>query len=232
MAFDPKKFKVVKQISRKDILFSLARYEQSSRVVVGSSDAKLYMLDAMADKPTATAWDGGHKSYVSGLVMTPKHVVSGGWDGKLVWWDREKGKPVRHVDAHQRWIRRLTKSPNGKMIASVSDDMACRLWDADSGKMIRELKGHKPQTPHHFPSMLFTVRFSPDGKLLATADKVGHIVVWDVATGKQLATMEAPKDVYLGSQTADSLHRRHSLDCLFARLPATGGRWHQPNRQH
>ena len=206
MSFDSKKFKIVKQISRKDILFSVARFENSSRVVVGSSDAKLYTLDALAEKPEAKAWEGGHQSYVSGLVMTPKHVVSGSWDGKLIWWNREKGKPEKQVDAHKRWIRRLTQSPNGKMIASVSDDMVCRLWDSTSGKLIRELKGHKPRTPHHFPSMLFTVRFSPDGKYLATADKVGHIVVWEGATGKQLKTMEAPK-----MYTWDPKQRIHSI---------------------
>ena len=79
--------------------------------------------------------------------------------------------------------------------------MVCKLWDAESGKLLRELRGHEEKTPHHFRSMLFVCAFSPDGKHLATGDKVGHIVVWEVATGKQLAAVEAP-DTTWGSPLA------------------------------
>ena len=43
--------------------------------------------------------------------------------------------------------------------------MVCRLWDAATGKMRHELRGHEEKTPHHFPSMLYACTFSPDGKL-------------------------------------------------------------------
>jgi len=192
MSPDPTKFKIVKQLNRKDILFSLVRYPHSNQLVVGSSDARLYQLDALADKPRVKSWEAGHASYVTALVMTGRHVVSGSWDGQLIWWDRTNGQLVRRLKAHQRWIRRTALSPDGKTIASVSDDMSCRLWNAEDGKMVTELKGHEPRTPHHFPSMLYAVAFSPDGKLLATADRVGHIVIWDLPTRKQKATLEAP----------------------------------------
>jgi WD40 repeat protein len=87
----------------------------------------------------------------------------------------------------------VKSSPNGKLIASVGDDMVCRLWDAESAKLKHELRGHEPMTPTHFNTMLYTCAFSADGKLLATADRVGHIVVWDVAAAKAVTTLEAPE---------------------------------------
>jgi WD40 repeat protein len=132
--------------------------------------------------------------------------VSGSYDGRLIWWDIDKRVQVRAVEAHAKWIRRVVATRDGQTIASVADDMVCRLWDAATGKLVRELRGHQEKTPHHYPSMLYACAFSPDGKFLATGDKVGHIVVWETASGRQLGTMEAPI-----MYTWDPVQRRHSI---------------------
>jgi len=132
--------------------------------------------------------------------------VSGGYDGKLTWWDVSKKEATRTVEAHSKWIRQIAVSPDGKTLASVADDMVCKLWDASSGKLLHELKGHKEKTPTHFPSMLYAVTFAPDGKHLATGDKVGHVRVWETATGKFVTSLEAP-----GMYTWDGKQRTHSI---------------------
>ncbi len=205
MTADPSNLKVAKEIGRSDILFSLARVPQSSRVFVGSSDAKIYDLDVMAEKPEPKEL-AGHDSYVTGVVLADRFLISAGYDGRLIWWNFETGEQVRTVEAHKKWIRRTTTTPDGGTVISVADDMVCRLWNAESGELVRELRGHEPMTPHHFPSMLFCCTVSTDGKLLATGDKVGHIVVWELATGKQLATAEAPT-----MYTWDPKQRIHSI---------------------
>src|SRR5262245_1032948 len=202
-AANPDTLKVVKDISRKDILFALARVPNSSRLFLGSNDFKVYELDLAADKPEAKEL-GGHDSYVTGVALAGKVVVSGGYDGRLIWWDAESRAKVRAVDAHPKWVRGVAATRDGKVVASVADDMVCRLWDAEGGAMLRELRGHQEQTPHNFPSMLYACAFAPDGKHLATGDKVGHVVVWEVATGKPAATLEAPV-----MYTWDPVQRRH-----------------------
>lgn len=197
--------KLTKDFSSKGVLFSIARVPQSSRAFLGSSDFKVYDIDLAAAKPEPKEL-GAHDSYVTSVALAGNVLVSGGYDGQLIWWDAEQRTKIRAVNAHQKWIRRVTAAPDGKTFASVADDMVCRLWDVESGKMLREMRGHKEKTPHHFPSMLYAVAFSPDGKQVATADKVGHMVVWDVATGKELATMEAPV-----MYTWDPVQRRHSI---------------------
>jgi WD40 repeat protein len=77
-------------------------------------------------------------------------------------------------------------------LASVADDMVCRLWNAADGTLLHEMRGHAERTPQHFSSMLYNCVFSADGSKLATGDRVGHVVVWDVATGRQLAAVETP----------------------------------------
>jgi WD40 repeat protein len=197
--------KVLKDIASKGIAFALVRVPGSDRLLFGSSDFKVYDLDLEQAKPEPKPL-GEHTSYVTGLALAGKSAVSGSYDGRLIWWDIDARKQIRVVEAHSKWIRKVAASRDGKTIASVGDDMVCRLWDAASGKLLRELRGHQERTPNHFPSMLFVCAFSADGRFVGTADKVGHIVVWETATGKQTAAVEAP-----GMYTWDPVQRKHSI---------------------
>ena len=185
MPSDPTKLKQIKDIGIPSIAMCVARVPNSGRLIFGSSDFKLHEIDVFAEKPQPTAFGGeGHQSYVTGVVLTaPNIAVSGSYDGQLIWWDVEKREPTRKVKAHELWIRRLVISPDGKTIASVADDMQCKLWNAETGEMLRQFSDHKPMTPHDFPSMLHAVAFSADGKFIATGDKVGHVAIWEATSG-------------------------------------------------
>src|SRR5262249_40694768 len=148
------KFKLAKDASRSGIFLSIARVPSSSRVFAGCSDFKIYETDLAAAKPEFKELSG-HTSYVTGLALSGSTLVSGSYDGKLISWDTEKREQIRSVEPHQKWIRKLALSPDGKLVASVADDMVCRVWEVASGKMVHELRGHAEKTPHHFPSMLF-----------------------------------------------------------------------------
>jgi WD40 repeat protein len=201
----PEKFKIVKEISRPHVVFRLARVPETTKVFFGTSDFKVYAADT-ADAKFEAKELYAHESYVTGVTLVGKTLISGSYDGKLIWWDTETNKQIRSVEAHSKWIRNVIASPDGKLIASIADDMVCRLWDTSTGKKVHELRGHQEKTPHHFLSMLYAVTFSSDGKLLATGDKVGHVVVWNVADGKSLATLEAPV-----MYTWDQVQRLHSI---------------------
>jgi WD40 repeat protein len=202
---NPEKLKLVKDVARRDTVFCIARQPGSARLFFGTSEFKVGDIDLSQAKPEAQEL-GAHTSYVTGVALADKTLVSGSYDGRLIWWDTEKRTQVRGADAHAKWIRGVVASPDGKVVASVADDMVCRLWDAESGKMLHELRGHQEKTPHNFPSMLYACAFSPDGKHVASGDKVGHIVVWEAATGKQVTTLEAPV-----MYTWDPVQRRHSI---------------------
>ena len=202
---DPTTLKITREFSREDILLSVAHPGDASRVFVGSSDARIYELDTTTEKPEPQVMEG-HQSYVSGLVQTGTQLISGSFDGTLIWWDLETREQIRVVDAHQKWIRQMAISPDGSLVASVADDMVCRIWKTGKGKLVHELRGHAEKTPHHFPSMLYACGFSADGQFLATADRTGKAIIWDVRKGKQLASVEAPV-----MYTWDPKQRIHSI---------------------
>lgn len=213
--------KVLKELNRKEIFLSIARDAATGRLFCGASDFHIHVVDPLAEKPEFSQW-AGHTSYVTGLAMAAGKLVSGSYDGQLIWWDLAAdapaaagadgkangpgGKRVRTVAAHTKWIRKVVASPNGQLLASVADDMVCRIWESETGKLRWELKGHAATTPQHFPSMLFACAFHPSGEQLATVDKIGHVVVWDLTTGQPIITWETP-----AMYTWDPKQRIHSI---------------------
>jgi WD40 repeat protein len=61
-----------------------------------------------------------------------------------------------------------------------------KLWDATTGKELRNLQDHI--------DAVFSVSFSPGGKLLASASQDRTVKIWDIATGKRLFTLSDASD--------------------------------------
>jgi len=203
---NPTQLKTLKDIGYRGILLSLILEPDGQTLLAGGSDGKVLRF-ALSDEQSKPEELSGHTSYVTGLARAGDAVVSGAYDRQLIWWNVSERKPQRTLDdAHGKWIRDVVASPDGRLVASTADDMVCKLWDAASGQLVRELKGHEAKTPTHYPSMLFCCAFSPDGKHLATADKTGRIVVWDVDSGKEVVRLDGS-----GMYTWDPRQRRHSI---------------------
>ncbi len=63
----------------------------------------------------------------------------------------------------------------------LGNDKTVKLWNAENGKLVDSLVGHKEAV--HF------IQFSPDGKKIITASDDRTAKIWDAATGKLLADL-------------------------------------------
>ncbi|MFH7024731.1 MAG: AAA-like domain-containing protein [Heteroscytonema crispum UTEX LB 1556] len=89
------------------------------------------------------------------------------------------------LEGHKSWVFSVVYSPDGKTLASASDDSTIKLWNVATGKEISTLSGHK--------SSVRSVVYSPDGKTLASASDDSTIKLWNVATGKEISTLSGHK---------------------------------------
>ncbi len=81
-----------------------------------------------------------------------------------------------NLKGHTNAVSSICISPDGKILASGSNDQTIKLWsiESESGKEISTLKGHT--------NRVISVKFSPDGKILASGSQDKNIILWDIAT--------------------------------------------------
>ena len=83
---------------------------------------------------------------------------------------------------HEGPVLSVAWSPDGKTLASASDDQTIKLWEAATGKLVSTLQG--------YTGPVLSLAWSPDGKTLASGSRDQTVKVWEAATGRLLSTLK------------------------------------------
>lgn len=166
---------------------------KETAVFYGSEDYSVWKWNWVTNAKVEYTTDAWVRSLA--FVEEGKVLITGGYDGRLIWWPSatEKPTPIRTVDAHKGWIRAIDVSPDGTLIASVGNDLVVRFWDAKTGSKIREFVGQDPKNENalRHRSYIYNVAFHPDKKSFVTGDLYGNLIHWDIESGEPQRTWTA-----------------------------------------
>lgn len=130
----------------------------------------------------------GFQGWVHTVALHPTRqaiFAADSW-GKLESWNSLGEKAQRNwsnPEAHNGWIRQIAVSQDGSKIATCALDRWVRLWDAETGRKISELRHSKP---------VYALEFHPAGAELVFSDDRGDMHVAPVAPFKTVRTIHAP----------------------------------------
>jgi WD40 repeat protein len=153
----------------------------------------------------------GHDGGVDRVVFLPDgRLVSAGGRGEIGGasgfgevkiWDLATGRVLHDLRGHTGVVQGLASSPDGRRLATGSEDRTVKLWDTTTGEEVFTLRGHT--------AGVLCVAFSPDGRRIASGGWDRTVRVWDTGppTAGALLRREAESHVKVPELPADPFAR-------------------------
>ncbi|MFM6357702.1 MAG: protein kinase domain-containing protein [Planktothrix sp.] len=95
---------------------------------------------------------------------------------------------IATLTGHSNYVNSVAFSPDGRTLASGSDDNTIKLWDVQNRRQIATLTGHS-----HY---VIFIAFSPDGRTLASGSRDMTIKLWDVQSQREIATLTGHSKIF------------------------------------
>ena len=182
------------------LVFSLAWHPDGRRIVTAGSDGRhqaVKVWDATDGQEQFVIPVGGDSSSgpFQAVAFSPdgRYLVTGKLEGAVQVWDASTGQKVQALDTttgqkfdtfamHDREIRGLVFSRDGRQLASASGDGEVKVWDAtrlDEKQIPRRVLNAR------VPGPSLNVAFSADGRRLVMGGERNTVLIWDLENDRE-----------------------------------------------
>jgi hypothetical protein len=155
---------------------------RAGQSIVYSNAGKIY--ESVGDKPVAQEFYDQSRGVWQTDVSSDrkiKAVVGDTRQVKLL--DTTTEQELRTLSGHTANVFEVAFSPDGKRLATASDDGTIRIWNVTNGEA---------QVTFTPGAAAYHMTFSADAKTITTTEAGGRIKLWDTATGKLISTTDPP----------------------------------------
>lgn len=183
-----------------EIQVSCARYSPCGKFLLAPGfDGQVHRWNLEGKEPIALAPVNGHQGWATDIAFHPDRelvISADSWGALRAWAYADKAPEPRWVlpEAHDGWIRSIAMSQDGQLLATCGRDRRVKLFQAETGELVRELERHDED--------VYQVAFHPTGKWLMTGDLKGKVLQWETTTGKKLREFDA-SELYLYHRIQD-----------------------------
>ena len=94
---------------------------------------------------------------------------------------------VKEFTGDVSWLNSIAMSPDYRTVASADEDRKIKLWDMETGRILRSLEGYVQ------PAL--AVDIMPDGKHILVGSLDRDLTMWDVTTGRLVRTFDRSTDI-------------------------------------
>lgn len=177
-------------------------HKKPYRTIAVSPDRKTYaattnkgnidIYEILGKKPLKTIKN--KEGYISDMVYSKNgyRLYVSKSNGYVEVWNINEASKVKTIDVRKKWpyakpyqspsLWKIAIHPDQKTLATGSMKGVVQLWDVESGKPLRVIKGHN--------SSVGSVKYSPDGKMIASVSTDYTVRIWNAKDGGFIRYMD------------------------------------------
>ncbi|WP_341531188.1 WD40 repeat domain-containing protein [Nostoc sp. UHCC 0302] len=159
-------------------------------LATGGDDRKILFWDLMQRQVAIALSLDDTAAHSLVLSQDGQTLVTGSYR-KIKVWDtstptrgknlkEQETEPLHMLMGHSHIVSSLAMSEDGKLLVSGSWDQTIKIWQLETGKLLRTLKGHRDR--------VYAIALSPDGQIIASGSADKTIKLWHLQTGELLGT--------------------------------------------